>query len=335
MATNQLTLLRQWHMLRLLPRAPGKITAQDIRARLAAADFEVTERTIQRDLNELAQVFPLTVDERNKPYGWSWHKDAPNFDLPGLSIPEALTLTLVEQHLKHQLPPSTNDTLQPYFKSAKQSLANVQTSAHAKTWLNKVRTIAPTLSLLPPSINEESQRIVYEALMLDRQLRLGYQKRGSKTMTMYAAVHPLAIVQRGQLLYLVCLFADFEDVRYIAVHRIVEAEMLFENARKPHNFSIDDYLNSGAMGFLTGDNIKLEAIFSRKAGEHLNETPLHHKQTLEELADGRLRLIATMPNTKELQWWLLGLGDGVEVIAPAELRLQMKETIQRMALAYD
>jgi predicted DNA-binding transcriptional regulator YafY len=147
-------------------------------------------------------------------------------------------------------------------------------------------------------------------------------------------VHPLAIVQRGQLLYLVCLFADFADVRYLAIHRIVKAEMLFDTTRKPRNFSLDAYLSSGAMGFCIGDEIQLEAIFSRQAGEHLYETPLHRKQTLEQLADGRLRLIATIPNTKELQWWLLGLGDGVEVIAPAALRQQIKDTIQRMTLAY-
>src|SRR4051812_37838185 len=62
-ATNQATLLRQWHMLRLIPRAPGKITVQDIHSRLASEDFDVTIRTIQRDLHELSQTFPLTVDE--------------------------------------------------------------------------------------------------------------------------------------------------------------------------------------------------------------------------------------------------------------------------------
>jgi hypothetical protein len=36
-ATNQATLLRQWHMLRLIPRAPGKISVQDLRDALSAA----------------------------------------------------------------------------------------------------------------------------------------------------------------------------------------------------------------------------------------------------------------------------------------------------------
>jgi len=93
MATNQLSLLRQWNMLRLLPRGPGKMAVRELCARLRDMDFQVTERTIQRDLIELATVFPLVVDDRNKPFGWSWQKDAASFNLPGLSLPEALTLT--------------------------------------------------------------------------------------------------------------------------------------------------------------------------------------------------------------------------------------------------
>ena len=99
MPTNQDTLIRQWHMLRLVPRYPQKATVQFIRSALQGDGFEVTERTVQRDLNELSVVFPLSVDDREKPYGWSWQKDAPSFNLPGLTVPESLTLTLAEQHL--------------------------------------------------------------------------------------------------------------------------------------------------------------------------------------------------------------------------------------------
>ncbi len=37
------TLLRQWQMLRLVPRYPAKITAGDLRDRLVAGGFEVTK----------------------------------------------------------------------------------------------------------------------------------------------------------------------------------------------------------------------------------------------------------------------------------------------------
>ena len=321
-------------MLRLIPRAPGKISVQDLRARLANEDFTVTVRTIQRDLHELSSTFPLTVDERDKPFGWSWQRDAPNFDLPGLAVPEALMLSLAEQHLVNHLPPAILDALRPAFQSAERTLANAQGKGTARSWLDKVRSVLPTQPLLPPVVNPASQRAVYEALMHDQQLTLTYLKRGSTTPVVYEAVHPLGVVQRGQLIYLVCLFGDYNDQRLLAMHRITDAEALYQAARKPVDFSIDRYIESGAFGFGSGEEVRLHARFTRKAGEHLLETKIREEQVLDELPDGRLELIATVPNTSELHWWLLGFGDGVEVIEPLALRQQIKETVSSMGLLY-
>lgn len=334
MATNQHTLLRQWHMLHMIPRAPRKITVQEIRDRLSTEEFVVTERTVQRDLQELLQVFPLVVDDRDKPFGWGWHHDSPNFDLPGLSVPEALTFTLVEQHLANSLPPATLDALQPYFKSAGQALRAIETDAQSNAWLDKVRTIVPMQPLLAPQVDGQCQRVVYDALMRDRQLRLSYKKRDAKAAVVYESVHPLAVIQRGPLIYLVCLFADYDDVRTLAMHRVQSAEMLYLASRKKTGFSIDHYIESGNLGMRNGAPIALKAVFTRRAGEHLYETPLSKNQRLVELDDGRLELTATVPDTKELQWWLLGMGDGVEVLAPAALRNQIKGMIGRMASIY-
>jgi predicted DNA-binding transcriptional regulator YafY len=334
MATNQHTLLRQWHMLHMIPRAPRKITVQDIRDRLAIEEFIVTGRTVQRDLQELLQVFPLVVDDRDKPFGWSWHHDSPNFDLPGLSVPEALTFTLVEQHLANALPPATLDALQPYFKSAGQALRAIETDAQTNTWLDKVRTISPMQPLIAPQVDQQCQRVVYDALMRDRQLRLAYKKRDAATAVVYEAVHPLAVIQRGPLIYLVCLFADYDDVRTLAMHRVQSAEMLYLASRKQAGFSIDAYIESGNLGVRSGDPVELKAVFSRRAGEHLQETALSRNQRLVELDDGRLELTATVPNTRELQWWLLGMGDGVEVLSPASLRAQIREMVGKMSHIY-
>lgn len=334
MATNQQTLLRQWHMLRLIPRAPYKISVQDLRARLSQAEFLVTLRTVQRDLNELSLVFPLTVDDRDKPFGWSWQRDAQSFDLPGLQLDEALMLTMVEQHLQSQLPPSTISALGPYFRSAARTLANTGTSGNARAWLNKARNIPTTQPLVAPAIRPACQQLIYQALMCDRQLALHYRKRAATKTTYYEAVHPLSVVQRGGVIYLVCLFADYEDIRFLPLHRVEKAEILLSPSRTPKGFSIDEYIASGAFGFVATGSITLTAIFSREAGVHLMESPLSINQTLTQLDDGRLELCATVPETKQLSWWLLGLGDGVEVTSPASLRKQMKDTAGRMHALY-
>jgi predicted DNA-binding transcriptional regulator YafY len=334
MATNQQSLLRQWHMLRMVPRAPAKISAKELCERLCDADFPVTKRTVERDLKELSDVFPIVVDSRDKPFGWSWLRDASSFDLPGLTVPEALTLTLVEQHLRHHLPPITVDALRPHFRSAARTLSAVDDSAPSRAWLDKVRSIPPQQPLLPPRMDEECQRNVYLALMQDRQLKLHYRKRDADAPTVYTSVHPLAVVQRGGLVYLACMFDRYDDVRTIALHRLQQAEVLYEPARKKPGFTIDDYIASGQFGVLTGDPVNLRAVFSRAAGEHLFETPLSADQTLTSDADGHLHLAATVPNTRALVWWLLGFGDGVVIQEPASLREEIAGIAQRMTAAY-
>lgn len=334
MATNQQSLLRQWHMLRMVPRAPARISAKELCERLCAADFSVTKRTVERDLKELSEVFPIVVDSRDRPFGWSWLRDASSFDLPGLTVPEALTLTLVEQHLRHHLPPITVDALRPHFRSAARTLAAVGDAAPSRAWLDKVRSVPPQQPLLPPRMDEECQRNVYLALMQDLQLKLHYRKRDADSPTVYASVHPLAVVQRGGLIYLVCMFADFDDVRTVALHRVQHAEALYEPARRKAGFDIDAYIASGQFGVIAGAPIRLRAVFSRAAGEHLFETPLSASQILSMTADGRLQLDATVPNTRSLVWWLLGFGDGVVVHEPEVLREELAGIAARMAVSY-
>ncbi|MDD5295822.1 MAG: hypothetical protein PHU46_02815 [Rhodocyclaceae bacterium] len=116
------TLLRQWQTLRLIPRHPARISAGDLRERLVAEGFEVGKRTVERDLLALSRLFPLVADERSKPFGWSWQKDAPAFDLPGVAPSEALTLLMAREHLRPLLPASVLSRMQPYFRMAEQKL---------------------------------------------------------------------------------------------------------------------------------------------------------------------------------------------------------------------
>lgn len=328
-----LTLLRQWTMLRLIPRAPAKIAVRDLQQQLRDADFKVTTRTLQRDLIELSAVFPLISDDREKPYGWSWQREAAGFDLPGLSIPDALTLALVEQHLCNQLPPTALAALQPQFRSAARVLGAMDESVTSKAWLGKVRTIAPLQPLQAPVMDDGCQRVVYEALMKDLRLRLRYKKRDAAQATIYPMVHPLAIVQRGSIIYLVCRFAEHDDVCTLALHRIKEASLIYENARR-NDFDVDAFIESGAFGFLTGPPIVLQATFQRPVAEHLFETPLAPDQVLRSCPDGSVHVTATVASTRSLVFWLTGFGGAVEVHGPPALREEMRNTAMSMAARY-
>lgn len=332
MASNHETLLRQWQMLRSIPRYPAKITASQLKEKLDAAGYPVTKRTVERDLLDLSLAFPLTLDNRGKPYGWSWQKDAPSFDLPGLSNNEALTLIMAEQHLGQLMPTSTLDVLAPYFKAARRHLEALPKARHMLAWPNKVRTTPPAQPLLAPNIDPEVQRCISEALLADRQLLIAYRPRGKKAVEY--RIHPLALVQRGPTVYLYVRVFDYVDTRMLALHRIVTAEMLNEPVNRPSSFDIDAEIAKGRFGFGDGTMIQLKAKFDNEAGAHLFETPLSRDQKIEELPDNHLLVVATIADTPQLAWWLHAMGAGVEVLEPAELRAKLFETARRMQEIY-
>lgn len=68
--------MRQWLILSMLPVRPRRIDTSAIEARLKERGIDVHRRTIQRDLIELAEVFPIIADERAKPFGWRWSDEA-------------------------------------------------------------------------------------------------------------------------------------------------------------------------------------------------------------------------------------------------------------------
>jgi predicted DNA-binding transcriptional regulator YafY len=333
MTNNQDTLYRQWNLLRNVPRYPQKRTAKEIAAQLLLGGFEVSERTVQRDLIKLSSLFALVVDDREKPYGWSWQKDTQTVDLLGLTISEALVWVLVEQQLSSLLPGSVLSHLNAYFKSAHGRLDGEPLPHHGRSWLSKVRTGLPTQQLIPPDIDTEVQYIVSEALLHEQQLLLHYRKKGEEDVKCYT-VHPLALIQRGSIIYLYVRFAGHDNARLLAMHRIDNAKILPDAAQAPEGFDLDRQIEQGLLGF---GQIEPEAVtlkFFNGFGEHLHETKLSKTQSIFDEAQGVLTISAVVSVTPQFKWWLLGFGDNVEVMAPESLRHTLSDIACKMHARY-
>ena len=64
-AKSHETLSRQWTLLNLIPhRGHGKSAAELMQA-LADEGYQITKRTVERDLNDLSVVFKLVTDDSN------------------------------------------------------------------------------------------------------------------------------------------------------------------------------------------------------------------------------------------------------------------------------
>lgn len=328
------TLLRQWHMLRAVPRHPRRIAVADLKVMLDSAGFVVTARTIQRDLMELSNVFPLVSDERARPFGWSWHASAPVFDLPNLSNQEALAFAMVEEFLRPLLPHALLGQLMPYFREAKKRLTADGPRRGSGSWLGKIAVVQPTQALIPPTIDSKVQHAVTDALLNDRRLSVKYRRKGEAEARGYV-LNPLGLIQRGPVSYLLASVAGHDEPRSFVLHRFQRAITLDSPATRPKGFDLPSYLSTtGALHFGAGKVIRLDAIFDRSAADHLQETPLSDDQTIAAVDADRVRLRASVLDTPQLRWWLLGIGDGVEIAAPAALREWFAQMTAAMAAHY-
>ena len=327
------TQLRQWAMLKRIPQHPRQITARELTERLGSEGFEVGKRTVERDLVSLSAIFPLISNDRSRPYGWSWSKDAEAFALPTMSPLQALTLELAHDHLATLLPASLLGTLAPYFKCAEGVLSSGNGVKMLASWRKKVAIVSAGQPLIPPSYTEEIIEAVHSALLSDQQLEISYTSREHGETKTYPA-HPLGIVQRGAVTYLIATLYDYTDILLFAVHRIQAAKVLVQPSNTLEGFDLKHFISQGALGFKENGLIKLVVRFTLPAAEHLWETPLSPDQEIVSDKSGWVRLQATVPDTAQLRWWLMGFGEGVEVLEPAKLRNEFVNTVQSMSKVY-
>ncbi|MCP4001551.1 MAG: WYL domain-containing protein, partial [Gammaproteobacteria bacterium] len=66
------TITRQWDILQRIPRLPRRITVREVFDSLPTTDYQVTLRTVQRDLVSLSRKFPMTCDEEGRTQHWYW-----------------------------------------------------------------------------------------------------------------------------------------------------------------------------------------------------------------------------------------------------------------------
>ena len=295
-----------------------KLTTTEIRDRLAARGHNVTPRTVQRDLEQLASAYPLDCDDQSKPYRWSWHPNAARLSAPAMDWPEAISFYLLTTYLGGVLPGSVNDGIQVYVEEAKRKLKQHFDQLPLRRWPERVRIVQPGPPGLPPLTKRAAHLVLTEAVLLGRKVKLRYQSL-DKALAKTYTVAPLGLIQYGAVFYLPVRFDGHEDVRMIALHRVMRAELLDEPSGI-ESFDLSAWIDTGVLGFGGTEKIDMVLRFHHGAGAHLNETPLAEGQAVTAEPNNRHKVSATLINTVQLRRWILSQGRNVTVLAPPTLR---------------
>ncbi|MAO59906.1 MAG: transcriptional factor [Alcanivorax sp.] len=309
----------------LIPRNDVGITAGTLEQKLKDRGFQISERSVQRDLKKIAEHFPIGCHDTTIPY--RWYKIA-NTGLDHQDVaqspPGALAYYLVEQHLDRLLPQNVLDYLSPRFQTARRYLDGLhQHPLHH--WTKRVRSLPNGKALLPAALEPQVWEQVSTAVAQQKQLSITYLSRSQSKVT-EMTLNPAGLVNRHSITYLIANVSGYEDLRRFALHRIKQAKVLDEPSTIADDFDLDAYIDSGALGWQTGEpeQTTLVADIRPQLAWLLQETPLSEDQTIGDEDSGWHRLTATVSKNQETLWWILGLNSQIRVWAPQQWAEEVK-----------
>ncbi|HEV3280436.1 MAG TPA: YafY family protein [Acidimicrobiales bacterium] len=305
----------------LMLQTRGRVTASEV-----ATELEVSERTARRDLEALAVAGLPVYSLQGRNGGWRLAGGG-RTDLSGLSAAEARALFLVAGP-SSSATPELRAALRKLVRALPESFRTQAEAARTAVVVDTDSWGRSALSRPTPPHFETVQQAVIEG----ERLNLGYVARdGSSTSR---SVHPLGLAAKGSAWYLV---ADTDaGRRTFRVDRITAVERTGLSAPRPEGFDLAD-----AWTAIISEVERMRSPVTVKASVDpdmvgLCRWLLGNRVSIGPAGpDGRVEMEIRGQSHRSLIGELAGLGTGVEVHDPPELRRGLAQIGRDLAALYE
>lgn len=291
----------------------------------------VDRRTIHRDLQAIAEAgYPLTAE-------WAGNRKLYRFitgfkDVPpiGFSLQELLTLYFLRSHLETLQGTPFHDDLDSIFRKIN-SVLPPRYGAHLE------RLASITLPIIQGTRDySKASALLTElrkALLFQQKVKLHY-KTPSRTSTELYSVDPYSFIFYKGGLYLQGYAHNRRSIRTFAVERITEVVTLSERFEIPLEY-LPEKQFSDAFGIVKEEPLHVSLRFAKTVAHSIAERIWHPTQKIKRVRSGEVELSFTAGGRMEILAWILSYGEHVELLGPAELRLELAEKTNRMARMYN
>ncbi len=177
---------------------------------------------------------------------------------------------------------------------------------------------------------------VAESWITQKQLKIDYQSILSKEIK-ERIIEPYFIEPAafGHSSYVIGYCHLKKSMRTFKIERIKSAEIVNKKCIIPKDFDANKLLQS-SWGIIADGEIKTikMKIKDRDMIRLMQETIWHPTQQFEKQQDGSTVMTLQITDTCEFLSWVLGWGERIEVLEPAELREQVIDTVRKMQKIY-
>ncbi len=292
--------------------------------------IETSTKTVQRDIRFLVDEFQAPI--KYDPFKRGYYYTDPNYRFPMivLSEGELFAVCIAEKVLKHYEGTPLYGRLAPIFDKLK------------KTLPEKI-SISPDLIVdsrfsffgdFKKAIDPEVWNTVTTGLREQKTVAVHYQLPGWDE-AMAREIDSYHVVGYQGEWYVVAWCHYKQDIRTFAFSRIKSAELLSQRFEVPQDFSFEKFAGNH-FGIIWGDqeyDVRIE--FTPDQAPYIKEREWHPTQAITENEDGSIVLSLKTNDLYELTRWILAWGPGARVLAPKELRDQVRTELENALKGYE
>jgi len=294
-----------------------------------AERFEISPKTAQRDIEFIRDRLyaPLVYDPAGR--GYAYEDEAYELPASWLSAEELTSLlisfrlasTIPDPGMKRRMKSFLEQVLSLYSSEVPVSLAGLGEKVSVKN-IEYSRT------------NEKTFQKVLDSLLNRRPVRIEYYSphKDESTVRHILPLHLLSYMGTWHIIAHCSLRGGLRDFTLSRIRKIGQSDR--EICEPEGGICLKDYLRRN-FGILNSDETREVCLrFSPESAPWIAEQVWHPEQKAERGPDGSLTLSFPVADFREVKREILRHGSQVEVIAPAELREEVRREIERMMGLY-
>ncbi len=346
---------RRTALRKILQRSGTSMKTADIHAALCKwfDDYSLQGKTTLRDLEALTQTELVAVGEKGPDKKAKyWKSGRESFDLT-LCPTEAMTLAAIFDHAQRFGFNAHTEQLGELRKYAASEMT--KHSARPLAWSQRI-TSGTRFTLLKPGKHDPAHLTTIQAAILeDASLEVTYLPRDADGAECRYLLKPLALSYQDSNVYLSAYVVEEHwpagyvptDPRgkyssngphtlcALMLHRMLEVKCNWMNLPGPEHYDVNSLEAQKHLMTIHGEApVPLKLRLSANLHNRLSENPLTDDQVFVPHDEQHWDLSCSLYDTQGLRLFLLSNAADIEVLAPANLRKHVRQTLQRAADLY-
>jgi len=293
--------IRNYSLIINLLQSKKEVTLREIMDYLAANDVSISQRTLERYIQELRDEYDVISDCNRATNRYSFNEENP----------ENLNKLL---HLIHLV--NSSELLMESIKNKDKTLSCLAFETNEE--------YAGSINLEP----------IYSAIVQSRIISFDHENFEHNKIK-HHTIKPYLLKEYNSKWYVVGVFTDSDQVRIFGLDRISNikiSDKTFEKTDQDRILKLFDFLIG--LVYDMDKPTSVEISVTPGQAKYFKKSPLHDTQEIVSETEKEVIFSYYLIPNRELQRLILGYSSQVKVIKPEWFVKQMKEQIEEMAVLY-